>query len=92
MDRALSLIILEHKALISLPFLDNGGTTILVHSKLEIVDSRSFLKGQVGWVIVIWQGCCFGVMNLYAPHSKKRRKDLWLQIQTRVQKYRLDTH
>lgn len=37
-------------------------------------------------MIVNKKGCQFRVINLYAPHSKRKRKDLWLQIQTRAKK------
>lgn len=39
LDAALSLILPRHKAVVSLPVLGNGGTTILVHLEIGIMDS-----------------------------------------------------
>lgn len=84
LDKALGLILPNHGAFMSLPVLGNGGTTILVHPRLEIVDSGSFLEGQVVSVIVKWQGITFGIMNLYDPNSQRKRKELWFQIQSKA--------
>lgn len=80
LDAALNLILPNHRAVVSLPNLGFGGTMILVHLKIDVVDSRGFQKGQVAWVIVNLKGCRFGVMNVYAPNSNTYRKKLWNQI------------
>lgn len=86
MDAVLSLTLLDHVAIVYLPNLGIGGTTILVHPKIDIVDSRGFQKGQISWVIVNWKGNKFGVMNVYAPNSSRDRKKLWNQIKGKAQK------
>lgn len=57
----------------------------MVHPNLMIMDSQNFLEGQDTWVIVTLQGSQFGVMTLYVPHSKRRQKELWIQIKSRTQ-------
>lgn len=77
LDTTLSLILPDHRAFVSLPILGSGGTggtAILVHPEIVVVDLGGFQKGQVVWVIVEWKGCRFGVMNIYAPNSSKDMK------------------
>lgn len=52
LDVVLSMILLDHWAIILLPVQGNGETTILVHPKFVIEDLGNFLEGHVAWVIV----------------------------------------
>lgn len=49
LDVALNMILPNHRVIVSLPNLGSSGTTILVHPKINIVDSGGFQKGQVPW-------------------------------------------
>lgn len=44
-----------------------------------------FMKGQVTWVVITWQGRQFGVMNIYAPNTTRKQKRLWKHIKNKCQ-------
>ena len=60
-----------------------GGTTILIHNRLDrfIINSGSLHQGRVLWVILgNLPGGPWGFINIYNSTDARKRRQLWLQL------------